>query len=98
MSDEAMTPADDLPGLPGPDGFRPHQPDGERNVYSENKLLAYGRECRATDPRVAALNERVRGLENALRIAVTQNEHDMVMTGEELRQCRAALSAREGGA
>lgn len=28
----------------------------------------------------------------ALNIAVRQNEHDMLMTGDELRTCRAALT------
>ena len=28
---------------------------------------------------------------DALEVAVRQNEHDMLMTGEELRACRAAL-------
>lgn len=28
----------------------------------------------------------------ALQLAIRQNEHDMLMTGEELRQCRAALA------
>ena len=32
----------------------------------------------------------------ALKLAVRQNEHDMLMTGEELRQCRAAIGAVEG--
>jgi hypothetical protein len=32
-------------------------------------------------------------LREALAMAVRQNEHDMLMTGEELRTCRAALSA-----
>ena len=31
-------------------------------------------------------------LYKALALAVRQNEHDMLMTGEELRQCRAALA------
>ena len=30
---------------------------------------------------------------DALEVAVRQNEHDMLMTGEELRACRAALVA-----
>lgn len=30
---------------------------------------------------------------DALELAVRQNEHDMLMTGEELRACRAALGA-----
>ena len=32
-------------------------------------------------------------LAEALRTAITQNEHDMLMTGEELRECSKALSA-----
>ena len=31
----------------------------------------------------------------ALKLAVRQNEHDMLMTGEELRHCRAALAQAE---
>lgn len=38
------------------------------------------------------LVERVKELERALMVAVNQNEHDMLMTGEELRAARAALS------
>ena len=33
----------------------------------------------------------------SLKLAVRQNEHDMLMTGEELRQCRAAIEAVEEG-
>ena len=32
-------------------------------------------------------------IRNALELAVRQNEHDMLMTGEELRQCEATLAA-----
>ena len=32
-------------------------------------------------------------MRDALEVAVRQNEHDMLMTGEELRACRAALDA-----
>ena len=35
--------------------------------------------------------ERMEKMEAALRIAVQQNSHDMLMTGSELRQCGAAL-------
>lgn len=38
-----------------------------------------------------------RELVRCLQVAVTQNEHDMMMTGEELRSCRAAL-AKAGSA
>lgn len=32
----------------------------------------------------------------ALKLAVRQNDHDMPMTGEELRVCRAAIAKAEG--
>lgn len=32
----------------------------------------------------------------ALRAAVRQNDNDMLMTGEELRACRAAIAKAEG--
>jgi molybdopterin-guanine dinucleotide biosynthesis protein A len=35
---------------------------------------------------------------SALRLAVRQNEHDMLMTGEELRTCLAAIAKAEGTA
>ena len=35
--------------------------------------------------------ERMGKMEAALQIAVRQNSHDMLMTGDELRQCEAAL-------
>ena len=37
------------------------------------------------------LVDRISKLEWALRLAVQQNSHDMLMTGDELRQCEAAL-------
>lgn len=39
------------------------------------------------------LVREVRMLREMLSVAVRQNEHDMLMTGEELRACRAALGA-----
>lgn len=40
----------------------------------------------------ADLSGEVRELVEALRLAVRQNEHDMLMTGDELRVCTAALA------
>ena len=37
-------------------------------------------------------------LVDVLRMAVCQNEHDMLMTGEELRSCREALAAHDSNA
>jgi hypothetical protein len=35
--------------------------------------------------------ERMSKMEAALQIAMRQNSHDMLMTGDELRQCEAAM-------
>lgn len=40
---------------------------------------------------VIEMIERMEKMEAALRIAVRQNSHDMLMTGDELRQCESAL-------
>ena len=37
------------------------------------------------------LIERMGKMEAALKIAMRQNSHDMLMTGDELRQCEAAM-------
>jgi hypothetical protein len=43
--------------------------------------------------RLHTLNQE---LVEALELAVRQNSHDMVMTGEELRTCEAALAKAKG--
>ena len=35
--------------------------------------------------------DRMEKMEAALQIAMQQNSHDMLMTGDELRQCEAAM-------
>ena len=45
----------------------------------------------AAEKRTAKLEERCATLTDALRLAVRQNSHDMLMTGDELRQCEAAM-------
>ena len=40
-----------------------------------------------------AQQAEIERLRKALGVAVRQNEHDMVMTGEEIRECRAAIDA-----
>jgi hypothetical protein len=42
------------------------------------------------------LHEVNQELVEALELAVRQNNHDMVMTGEELRTCEAALAKAKG--
>ena len=40
-------------------------------------------------------NTQILLLTEALRIAVRQNSHDMLMTGDELRRCEAAMETDE---
>lgn len=56
-----------------------------RQLYTAYQMQAYAAAVSA------AKNARIKVLEDALRKAVVQNEHDMLMTGEELRAARAAL-------
>ena len=51
-----------------------------------------GNAIRAELRRLYALNQE---LLEALKLAVRQNSHDMLMTGEELRQCSAAIAKAE---
>ena len=41
------------------------------------------------------MHEQIKKLREALQMAVTQNEHDKLLTGDELRLARAALQATE---
>ena len=61
------------------------------NQSHEMKLSVRGYEIQIAD-----LEAQRDALLEALKLAVRQNEHDMLMTGEELRQCRAAIEAVEG--
>jgi hypothetical protein len=42
------------------------------------------------------LHKVIEELLEALKLAVRQNDHDMLMTGEELRICRAAIAKADG--
>ena len=48
------------------------------------------KDTKAIDAAVEMI-ERMKKMEAALRIAVRQNSHDMLMTGSQLRQCESAL-------
>jgi hypothetical protein len=65
----------------------PEELAAERENYTA-LLHAYHQACVDAANRANEI-ERLRG---ALLVAVRQNEHDMLMTGEELRACRAALA------
>jgi hypothetical protein len=45
----------------------------------------------AAEKRTTKLEERCAVLTDSLRLAVRQNDHDMLMTAEELRSCEVAL-------
>ena len=73
-----------------------------RRLYAENAELreaneTFGRRQVWWNDRMFALEQQRDALLEALKLAVRQNEHDMVMTGEECRQCRAAIKAVEEG-
>lgn len=59
-------------------------------------ISSVGRES-ALAARLEALTAQRDALLAALRVAVRQNEHDMLMTGEELRAASAAIAAAEKG-
>jgi len=42
---------------------------------------------------VADMADAAKRLEEALQLSINQNSHDMVLTGDELRFCEAALAA-----
>lgn len=60
------------------------EPDPHMSCNLQYEALA--RELNGARLEIARLRE-------ALEMAVTQNESDMLMTGEELRRCHVALSA-----
>jgi hypothetical protein len=51
--------------------------------------------CCAAAAELRRQHAEIEALREALKTAVCQNEHDMLMTGEELRQARAALAKGE---
>jgi hypothetical protein len=100
------TDATDTPPAGPPLGLSLH--DGLGPLF-EKSLVDFGVACRFGDTaarqgtaeriraaaraEVAAERARWAPLVAALAMAVRQNEHDMLMTGDELRACRAALDA-----
>lgn len=58
------------------------------------KYTPTAQECiDALELEVRQLSEQAAALRKGLELAIKQNSHDMLMTGEELRQCEAALAA-----
>ena len=61
-------------------------------IKGKRNYLPYSEEAvsEAIDMAVEMI-KRMEKMEAALRIAVRQNSHDMLMTGSELQQCESAL-------
>ena len=85
-------------------------PDGDYVAHDDHAaaMQAYARACVSSatealrakaaehrDGRLAAL-ERAERLAEALRYVLRQNEHDMVLTGDEIRDIRARIEKEAG--
>lgn len=85
--------------IPQPDAYEYLIADVWRTQTHWNGVKASAYRCLYATEKVhahaaavsAAKDARIKVLEDALRKAIVQNEHDMLMTGEELRAARAAL-------
>ena len=74
------------------------QPEAMRlaeEIESLPSLLAGGRRHIDTAAELRRLHEANQVMLDALKLAVRQNSHDMLMTGEELRKCEAAIAKGE---
>ena len=63
---------------------------GSNYLTDEEWIEVIGR-LEAAEKRTAKLEERCAVLTDSLRLAVRQNNHDMLMTAEELRACEVTL-------
>ena len=71
--------------------FEPQQAKDTASVFSQHYPTVSTRALYAA-PQPAQVNQQ---LLEALKLAVKQNEHDMLMTGDELRKCSAAIAAAQ---
>jgi uncharacterized protein Yka (UPF0111/DUF47 family) len=67
----------------------------EENVRLESELEGTAQRNRDIYGQLDKAEAEIDRLRAALEMAVRQNEHDMLMTGEELRQARAALTGEK---
>jgi hypothetical protein len=64
-----------------------------RSLYAHPQPAAQDAErIQALELEVRQLTEQLAELRKGLELAIKQNSHDMLMTGEELRECEAALA------
>jgi len=70
-----------------------YYPEGIAIVGSKRDFTEVQAKLAAKKIREKDIGKANAQLAKALEMAVRQNEHEMLMTGEECRQCRAALAA-----
>ena len=67
----------------------------ERITQLESDLATAEQDSRQKQARIERLEAAVKELREALKVAVRQNDYDMLMTGDELRSCAKALKNTE---
>lgn len=73
-------------------------PPSEKAIWSDAKLIAEaGTVHHETGLSPRQLVEQRDAMAKALEFALLQNEHDMLLTGEEIRMGRLALALVKGG-
>jgi hypothetical protein len=75
------------------------EPEALRLADAIDPLIRKGLDnltCAAAAAELRRLHDLNGELLEALKLAVRQNEHDMLMTGEELRNARAAIARAKG--
>jgi hypothetical protein len=84
---------------PGPWKIGTPPPNGEQTIGTQQGLMVAVATTGANTPTEAnaRLIAAAPELFEALQLAVRQNSHDMLMTGEELRKCEAAIAQATGG-
>ena len=68
----------------------------ELKVMAGERQICFFMDVSADDLKNANLIASAQELYEALKLAILKNEHDMLMTGEELRKCNAALEKADG--
>jgi hypothetical protein len=74
---------------------KPHALQLSEALYAAPETGAFPEDIEAAADELVRLHEANQVMLHALKLAVRQNSHDMIMTGEELRKCEAAIAKGE---
>jgi hypothetical protein len=74
---------------------KPHALQLSEALYAAPETGAFPEDIEAAADELRRLHEVNQAMLHALKLAVRQNSHDMIMTGEELRKCEAAIAKGE---